>query len=70
MRLSKVARERVFWRCLGPEASAVMKGRLTSACMTLESSILAFSETSLRRWRAILSFARSIPVSFLNSLIR
>ena len=37
-----------FWRlsvttrCLGPVLSAVMKGRLISVCVTVDSSILAF----------------------------
>jgi hypothetical protein len=54
-------------RCLGPDASALMKGRLISVLDVLESSIFAFSAASLRRWRAIRSLDRSIPSFFLNS---
>ncbi len=54
-------------RCLGPEASAVMKGRLMSVSIIVESSILAFSAASLSRCSAILSFDRSIPLSLRNS---
>jgi hypothetical protein len=42
-------------KCLGPEASAVMNGRLISDSLVVESSILAFSAASLRRWTAALS---------------
>ena len=56
-----------MFRCFGPEASAVMNGRLMSVSWALESSILAFSAASLRRWMAIGSLPRSIPWSFLNS---
>ena len=48
-------------RCFGPFWSAVMKGRLTSVCVALESSILAFSAASLRRCRARRSLRRSMP---------
>jgi hypothetical protein len=58
---SSLERVSVMLRCLGPEASAVMKGRLISVCITVESSILAFSAFSLRRWRAWRSLRRSIP---------
>jgi hypothetical protein len=54
-------------RCLGPDASAVMNGRLISVSVAEESSIFAFSAASLRRWMAILSCERSTPWSFLNS---
>ena len=43
------ARVRVISRCLGPVASAVMKGRLMLALITPDSSILAFSAASFRR---------------------
>ena len=42
-------------KCLGPEASAVMKGRLISVSSTLRSSILAFSAASFSRCRAMRS---------------
>ncbi len=64
---SSLERESVMLRCLGPEASAVMNGRLTSVCITVESSTLAFSAPSLRRCRAMRSLRRSIPWSRLNS---
>ena len=46
---SNLARVRVRSRCLGPSGVAVMKGRLISAWVALESSILAFSAASVRR---------------------
>ncbi len=64
---SSLARVSCFCRCLGPEASAVRKGRLMVVSCTLESSILACSAASLRRCTTILSLATSMPVSFLNS---
>ena len=55
--------ERVILRlmCLGPEASAVMKGRLMSVWREEDSSILAFSAASRIRWMAMRSLARSRP---------
>ncbi|MNI39772.1 hypothetical protein D3C73_939620 [compost metagenome] len=44
-----------------------MNGRLICACITPESSILAFSAASFNLCIAILSLLRSIPESFLNS---
>src|SRR5579871_3136717 len=64
---SSLARVSVTVRCFGPLASAVMKGRLISVCMDEESSFLAFSAASFRRWSAILSERRSMPWSRLNS---
>ena len=64
---SSLARVRVRTRCLGPLASAVMKGRLISVWSVVDSSHLAFSAASLRRWRAMRSLRRSMPFSFLNS---
>ena len=46
---------------LGPDASAVIKGRFTSVSMAVDNSILAFSAASFNRCKAILSFLRSIP---------
>ena len=66
-RLSSLARVSFMLRCLGPEASAVMNGRLMSVSMAVDSSILAFSAASLSRCRAILSLRRSMPWSLLNS---
>ena len=66
-RSSSLARVSVMTRCLGPDASAEMNGRLTSVLVVLESSIFAFSAASLRRCRAMRSLERSTPWSFLNS---
>ena len=54
-------------RCLGPVASAVMNGREICAVVIPERSIFAFSAASLTLCIAILSAARSMPFSFLNS---
>mmetsp|Transcript_12349 Transcript_12349/g.21868 ORF Transcript_12349/g.21868 Transcript_12349/m.21868 type:complete len:266 (+) Transcript_12349:1039-1836(+) len=64
---SSLARVRVITMCLGPLWSAVMKGRLISVVVVELSSHLAFSAASRNRCSAILSFARSMPCSFLNS---
>src|ERR1019366_8947836 len=64
---SILARVSCTFRCFGPDASAVMNGRLMSTDWVEESAILAFSASSLRRWRAIGSFLSSIPFSFLKS---
>mmetsp|Transcript_24882 Transcript_24882/g.62016 ORF Transcript_24882/g.62016 Transcript_24882/m.62016 type:complete len:204 (-) Transcript_24882:1049-1660(-) len=42
-------RDRLMAMCLGPVASAVMKGRLMSVDLAEDSSILAFSAASRRR---------------------
>mmetsp|Transcript_14788 Transcript_14788/g.29945 ORF Transcript_14788/g.29945 Transcript_14788/m.29945 type:complete len:235 (+) Transcript_14788:741-1445(+) len=55
------------FRCFGPVASAVMKGKLISVCMVEESSALAFSAASRSRCTASLSPDKSIACSFLNS---
>ena len=57
---------RVVSRCLGPVASAVIKGRLIVEVVTPESSIFAFSAASLSLCIAILSLRRSMPFSVLN----
>ncbi len=64
---SSFARVSVKFRCFGPEASAVMNGRLISRCMSVESSIFARSASSFRRWSAMRSCFRSMPCSRLNS---
>ena len=53
-------------KCLGPEASAVKNGKLTSVCVDWDNSILAFSAASLSLWIAVLSFDTSKPACFLN----
>ncbi len=67
MSCSSLARERRRSRCTGPPGPTVMNGRLMLVSCTLESSILAFSAASFRRWRAILSLETSMPELFLNS---
>ena len=54
-------------RCSGPSGVAVTNGRLMVVSCVADSSILAFSAASFRRWRAILSLPRSMPWAFLNS---
>lgn len=53
----------------GPDASAVINGRLISVSWDADNSIFAFSAVSFSLWRAILSCLRSMPCSFLNSPI-
>ena len=62
-----LARVRRVSRCLGPEESAVMNGRLICVSWVVDSSILAFSAASYRRWSAIGSAERSMPWSRLKS---
>ena len=63
-----------FWRvstvlrCLGPEASAEMKGSTISVCCAVVSSHFAFSAASFSRCRAMRSWRRSMLVSRWNSL--
>ena len=58
---SNLARVIFIARCFGPEASAVMYGRLISVCCEDESSIFAFSAASFRRCSASTSFAGRRP---------
>ena len=61
------ARERVSSRNSGfLSASTVMYGRLIEVDWLEDSSILAFSAASRRRWSAILSLVRSMPFCALN----
>mmetsp|Transcript_47565 Transcript_47565/g.147232 ORF Transcript_47565/g.147232 Transcript_47565/m.147232 type:complete len:333 (+) Transcript_47565:315-1313(+) len=64
---SNLALESVSSMCLGPVASAVMKGSETLASCTPESSTLAFSAASVRRCSAWRSFRSSMPSRFWNS---
>jgi hypothetical protein len=64
---SNLARDRRVLRCLGPDASAVMKGRLISVSFKASSSRLAFSAASRTRCMAMRSLEMSTPLSFLNS---
>ena len=45
-RLSNLALVILMFKCFGPDASAVIYGRLTSVSIELESSIFAFSAAS------------------------
>ena len=69
---SSLARVSFSTRCSGwwVFGSIEMNGWLISVCVEDESSILAFSAASFRRWSAILSLVRSTPCSFLNSSAR
>lgn len=58
---SHLARVRFMLKCLAPEASAVMNGRLMSVCCAELSSHLAFSAASRNLWIASLSLLRSMP---------
>ena len=58
------------FKCFGPDASAVMNGRLISVWAELDNSIFAFSAASFILCKASLSVLRSIPLSFLNSSAR
>ncbi len=49
-------------RCLGPDASAVRKGRSMSVLINVDNSILAFSAASFSLGIAIRSFETSMPV--------
>ena len=66
---SSCARVKVNSRCAGPSGVDEIKGRLILAVISVESSILAFSAASFSRCIAIRSFVRSMPVSFLNSVV-
>mmetsp|Transcript_86821 Transcript_86821/g.144443 ORF Transcript_86821/g.144443 Transcript_86821/m.144443 type:complete len:223 (-) Transcript_86821:576-1244(-) len=64
---SYLLRVTVVATCTGPSGPPEMKGKLMSVCLAEDSSILAFSEASRMRCKAILSFDTSKPFSFLNS---
>ena len=55
---SSLARVSFRVRCFGPDASAVMKGRLISVCVEDDSSILAFSAASLQALQGQLVLAQ------------
>mmetsp|Transcript_2017 Transcript_2017/g.7870 ORF Transcript_2017/g.7870 Transcript_2017/m.7870 type:complete len:205 (+) Transcript_2017:764-1378(+) len=63
---SSLARESVIAMCFGPDASAVMNGKLMSVLCAEDNSIFAFSAASRRRCTASLSCLRSMPWSFLK----
>ena len=54
-------------KCLGPDESAVIKGKLISVCVVVLSSIFAFSAASRSLCKAIRSVLRSILCSLRNS---
>eukprot|EP00906_Rhabdomonas_costata_P035531 RCo049919 len=64
---SYFARVRVTATWTGPSGPPLMKGRLMSVCLADDSSILAFSQASRIRCRAILSLEMSKPLVFLKS---
>ena len=66
-RSSNFALDKLRFKCLGPELSAVINGRLISVCFEEDNSFLAASAASFNLWRAIASFLKSIPSLFLNS---
>ena len=68
--LSNLARVIFFTRCFGPLASAVIKGKFTSVSVAELNSFFAFSAASFKRCKAITSFFKSMPCSFLNSLAK
>jgi len=68
-KLSNLLRVIVTFRCLGPVASAVTYGKFTVVLVELDSSILAFSAASFKRYSARTSLLRSTPDSFINSSI-
>ena len=55
-------------RCLGPEASAEMKGSTISVCCAVDSSHFAFSAASFRRCRAMRSW-REVDVRLALELV-
>ena len=59
----------LIFKCFGPDASAVMYGKLISVCALEDNSIFAFSADSFNRCKANTSFDKSTPCSFLNSPI-
>ena len=63
---SNLALVNLKMKCLGPEASAVRKGKLTSVWLDWDSYILAFSAAYLSLWLAVLSLVTSSPDCFLN----
>ena len=68
MRSSSLARVILSSRFFAPEdGSCEIKGRLMSVSITVDSSILAFSEASRILVIAVLSVDRSTPSFFLNS---
>mmetsp|Transcript_5542 Transcript_5542/g.18374 ORF Transcript_5542/g.18374 Transcript_5542/m.18374 type:complete len:200 (-) Transcript_5542:842-1441(-) len=70
VRLSSLARVSFRFMCLGPDASAVMKGSEMSVWVVEDNSAFAFSAASRTRCTASLSMLRSMPCSFLNSAVR
>ena len=54
-------------KCLGPLASAVIKGKFISVWVELDNSILAFSAASLSLCFARESFLRSTPLVLRKS---
>ena len=66
-KLSNVALFNLIFKCLGPDLSAVIKGKLISVSIVDDNSHFAFSAASLTLCNAKLSDLKSIPVSPLNT---
>src|SRR5690606_29358685 len=64
---SNFALVNVCTKCFGPEAVAVIYGKLISVCVEDDNSIFAFSAASFKRCNAMASFLKSTPSALLNS---
>src|SRR5690554_2590295 len=64
---SNFALVNVCTKCFGPDAVAVIYGKLISVCVDDDNSILAFSAASFNLCSAIGSFLKSTPSAVLNS---
>ena len=64
---SNAALVNFFSKCFGPLASIVINGNEICVSNVVDNFFLASSAASFNLWIAILSFLKSIPVSFLNS---
>jgi len=69
-RASSLALVNFRFMCFGPVLSAVINGKLISVCSAEDNSIFAFSAASFNLCKANLSDFKSIPLSFLNSVIK
>ena len=64
---SNLARVKVLTKCLGTPFTGMIYGKLISVLVEEDNSILAFSAASFKRCKAIGSWVKSAPSSFLNS---
>ena len=58
---SNLARVTLMFKCFGPDASAVIYGKLISVCYVDGNSIFAFSAPSFKRCNASGSLRKSNP---------